>query len=148
MSDQAVNAAPKPVYRHLTGCATCATQTRSSAYRWLGLNNPIPATHGANWLGEDLRRTLEDLEPGQEIELDYTGAVENAPRIALYRTLDDIVTASGPLGWIRVPGHTTWALPASTHPDRDTWLTFMLLNFLKGQRGAEHVVLVRPVHPK
>jgi hypothetical protein len=146
--EQAVTPVPKPDYRHLDRCAACATQTRASAYLWLGINNLIPASHGANWLGEDIRRTLDQLEPGQEVELDYTGAVENAPRVALYRTLDDIVTASGPLGWLRVPGHTSWTLPASTHPDRDTWLAFMLLSFLKLQRGAEHVVLANLEGPR
>jgi hypothetical protein len=144
LSETSANHPAHAVSGHINGCATCANLTRPTAYRWLGINKPIPALHSLHWLVGDLRRALDSLEPGCETELDYSREVEGAPRIALHRSVDDIISASGPTGWLRGPGQTTWNLPPSIEPDRDTWLVFMLLNFLKLQRGADGVVQVAP----
>ncbi len=129
---------------HLHGCAACAKHTRASAYIWFGKNHSIPALHGAGWLGEDLRRALETLELGQELELDYRSDTTHAPLIAVHRSLEDVITASGPDGWRHARGQTQWTWQPSNSPRRLQEITFTLLGFIKSQRGASGVILVPP----
>ncbi|MBX3077960.1 MAG: hypothetical protein KF692_01840 [Cryobacterium sp.] len=118
--------------------------TRARAYRWLGENHWIPGIHGSSWLGGDLRNALSELDLGAELELDYRGQTPDAPRIAVRRSENDVLTAQGPDGWLNIPGHVQWAWPPSEQADRLEQIAFTLLSFLKERRGAPHVVLIAP----
>jgi len=129
-------------------CSLCRNSTRATAYDRLGQPHSIPATHGANWLGGDLRRVLGDLELGEELVLDYRGSIADAPRIAIERSMADTITAQGPDGWRDVPGRSRWTWPRSAEPeDRRERITFALLAFLTKCRGASRLILVPPADP-
>jgi len=135
---------PASLAKH-AGCRICADQTRAGAYRWIGERHWIPGIHGANWLGDDLRLTLERLALGEEVELDYRGSVDGAPRIALHRSPDDVISAQGPDGWLEAVGRTRWTWQPGVDPvERIERIAFTLLSYIKGLRGAPGVILVEP----
>jgi|GEM_PF-2913713 len=125
-------------------CSICNVMTRARAYRWLGENHWIPGLHGAHWLRGDLRTAVSGIGLGEEIEFDYRGEHADAPRIAVYRSVDDVFTAQGPDGWLDVPGHVRWTWPASGQADRLDEIVFSFMSFLKARRGAAGVILVGP----
>jgi hypothetical protein len=124
------------------GCTACEHLTRASAFRWLGVNNPIPALHGTGWLGGDLLQTLSGLGPGEEILLDYRGEVADAPTILVRRSEDDVFTAHGPDDGLKRPEATKWAWQPSDEPHRITSIMHDLLSYIRDHRGAHSVVLV------
>jgi hypothetical protein len=148
MSENTANRPSRSASSHLDGCTVCANLTRPTAYRWLGLTNWIPVHHSVGWIRDDLRGAIESLKPGQEIELDYRGDHEGAPRIAIHRSLDDVISASGPADWVTVAGQMSWNLSLDVTSDRDTSLVHMLMSFLMRLRGAGYIELPAPEKPQ
>jgi hypothetical protein len=128
---------------HLDECNVCKGHTRSKAYRWLGENHWIPALHGANWLGQDLIRQLGRLEPGAELEFDYTGETPGAPQLLIRRSTDGVITASTAHAQSASPAQRRWVW---TLDDRHsvTAIAMELLSHLRTCRGADRVILVPP----
>ena len=129
-------------------CRICAGQTRADSYRRLGEPHWIPCIHGANWLSDDLAITVSSRALGEEILLDYRGDVEGAPRIALHRSAEDVITAQGPDGWLDAPGRTRWTWQPAVAPAAQVEgierIAFTLLSYLKDLRGARGVILIGP----
>ncbi len=134
----------RPLARH-AACTICADQTRPGAYRWMGEPHWIPSTHGANWLGDDLRIAISSVGLGEEIELDYRGKVDGAPRIALHRSANDVISVQAPDGWLESYGRTRWTWhPAVDPTERVERIAFTLLSYLKELRHARGVILIEP----
>lgn len=103
-----------------------------------------PGLHGANWLRGDLHSALAGLGLGEELVLDYRGEVADAPKVAVHRSADDVFTAQGPEGWLKVGGYVQWTWPPSERPGRLEEIGFSLISFLKQRRGARGVILIAP----
>lgn len=129
-------------------CRICAGQTRAGSYRRLGEPHWIPGVHGANWLSDDLAIAVSSLALGEEILLDYRGDAEGAPRIAVHRSAEDVITAQGPDGWLDTPGRTRWTWQPAVAPaaqvERIERIAVTLLSYLKHMRGARGVILIEP----
>lgn len=124
-------------------CATCARLDRATAYRYLGEPHYIPAFHGFDWLADDLRQALAQLDPGHTISLSYAGDVEPAPTVTLTKG-DDLAVAAR----VAVPGvMNRELLHVSTDGTTYPTLVFEVMNAFREARGAHQVILIPPVGP-
>jgi len=123
---------------HGPTCCTCAPLTRPEAYRWIGIPNPVPVSHGCGWLGWDIRETLRPLLPGGEATLDYRGVVDGAPTITVRAGDDGMLTAT-----VLSSKGTVYSC---THPPiGDEFYAPMstaILEALVQERGARGVIIV------
>jgi len=78
---------------HSPDCSLCANLDRATAYRYMGIPNIIPLSHGSQWLSHDLTTALMDLTVDNQVTLDYTGQVPDAPRITFTQGEDGTIAA-------------------------------------------------------
>ena len=122
-------------------CTLCAHLDRASAYRYLGIANIIPVSHGSRWLADDLLEVLTALEPGDTITIDYAGDIDPAPKVTFTKGKDLAIAAT-----VSIPGELSRELlhvsaDGTTYPT----MVFEVLTALRDARGARGVILVPPV---
>lgn len=118
---------------------------------------PTPSTWHSIKAG--LLARVDALELGHLIELGLTVSLREVAWVTIYRSADDVVTASGPHGPYEAAGRTTWrwnATDDSNQPARSSRIAHTVIDYLKsldevpegkepmGFNGAVHFRMATP----
>jgi len=99
---------------------------------------PIPASPSWQSTRVGLVARLDAQEPGQLIELGLTIGHSEVAWVTIYRSIDDVITASGPCGPYESANHSTWswgAVDEAEQPARSTRIAQTVVAFLRSLDG-------------